>query len=855
MPDIIITSQFILQASVAADGTLAIAYPANETQASMSARSFDTINLLSSGGRTYTGMTASYGSGSITLTNSSGYALPAGAYYVEFANPVEADDATDGRPLARYATDASGNTVLVGPDGLTHTINVALVFSDQSAKTTNAVRIQSALDAGGYVQLSGSGTAYIDRTMLIGDETTLDFGGVTLRLANGVNNNIIRNKHAQDIIEAYPSSTQTMVVSGGVATVIQGGVLRTVGEEVYLEASEGNLAVNGWHTITAASMGTWSFAVAGSQPTNISGMAIFVAPSNRFAGANLTRASNVVTVTEAGHKRHRGDYLYIGVGTLSDTSFAGMVEVLSVTPGVSWTYASTGSNGTPTGDCNLLGNYGIEIKNMQVDGNKANQSPIPYGSSANPAWAGVFGNASRIKMSIKSMRNFIGRGISCWNVADFKAPEGASESDCREIFQFDSHCDRVYLGPCYGYDVSDDVVAWGITGTNGDTYAGYLATRSPSGQGNMGTLTIEEIGGESDTSLLKMYCVNGYSLGTIKVGKITGNAPVVIGDSAYPSTRGGGFDELEIGTLNNIPKKRDGTTPQHQISLGGTTAGNSAWASGRRNVKIGEFVCNMVAGSTKNGIMIGSWLGKLQIDNWKQVDKTSTNYGMLLSAGGSISVLQINGGDGGNGSGGSFIKYSDAATNSITDLYLNNFNYLGQDAVNRYGTLIDNQIGGVLTNLNLNNVRVVNSARYYYLGGTTQTTNIFTNNLTLDNCQWGTYLNNPGANINVVFNGIRVANGIVNSVFGWAAGSGGTSTRIVGQGVECPANQFIYAGSGTYRFSLDCPERDAGWDYSGTYSAKNTPRVGDKMWNTGAGYGAGVGVYGYTNAGAWTKIF
>lgn len=118
MPDIIITSQFILQSSVANAATFAIAYPAGETQASMQARSFDTINLLSSGGRTYTGMTASYGAGSITLTNGSGYTLPAGTYYVEFANPVEADDAADGRPLAKFATDAFGNvTGLVGPDG------------------------------------------------------------------------------------------------------------------------------------------------------------------------------------------------------------------------------------------------------------------------------------------------------------------------------------------------------------------------------------------------------------------------------------------------------------------------------------------------------------------------------------------------------------------------------------------------------------------------------------------------------------------------------------------------------------------------------------------------------------------
>jgi hypothetical protein len=112
MSDIIITSQFILQASVAEAGTFAIAYPINETQSSMSARSYDTINLLSSGGRTYTGMTASYGSGSITLTNGSGESLIAGTYYVEFANPVEAGDAPDGRPIVTYGTDANGITSL-----------------------------------------------------------------------------------------------------------------------------------------------------------------------------------------------------------------------------------------------------------------------------------------------------------------------------------------------------------------------------------------------------------------------------------------------------------------------------------------------------------------------------------------------------------------------------------------------------------------------------------------------------------------------------------------------------------------------------------------------------------------------
>lgn len=69
---------------------------------------------------------------------------------------------------------------------------------------------------------------------------------------------------------------------------------------------------------------------------------------NLIAGPQLVRASNVVTVSEAGHTKAVGDLVFVKAVSSSgtDSSFIATVTVLSVVAGVSWTYASTGSNGT-----------------------------------------------------------------------------------------------------------------------------------------------------------------------------------------------------------------------------------------------------------------------------------------------------------------------------------------------------------------------------------------------------------------------------------------------------------------------------------------------------------------------------
>lgn len=66
-------------------------------------------------------------------------------------------------------------------------------------------------------------------------------------------------------------------------------------------------------------------------------------------GASFVRAANVVAVTEAGHSRKVGDQVLISQ-LATDTSFNGLAVVMASNPAAgTWTYASTGSNGSPTG--------------------------------------------------------------------------------------------------------------------------------------------------------------------------------------------------------------------------------------------------------------------------------------------------------------------------------------------------------------------------------------------------------------------------------------------------------------------------------------------------------------------------
>lgn len=68
---------------------------------------------------------------------------------------------------------------------------------------------------------------------------------------------------------------------------------------------------------------------------------------NLIAGPQLVRASNVVTVSEIGHTKAAGDQVFVGAASSSgtDSSFLTLATVTAATS-TTWSYASTGSNGT-----------------------------------------------------------------------------------------------------------------------------------------------------------------------------------------------------------------------------------------------------------------------------------------------------------------------------------------------------------------------------------------------------------------------------------------------------------------------------------------------------------------------------
>lgn len=117
-----------------------------------------------------------------------------------------------------FTTDTK--SVFVGSDegnievpnkGVTDTLNTLLLNITKKAlvmpeffgasptanAATNRSAIQQALDFGGHVYLGTPGTYLINSTLLIGSNTTIELGiGVTIKLANGSNCNMMRNKDA-----------------------------------------------------------------------------------------------------------------------------------------------------------------------------------------------------------------------------------------------------------------------------------------------------------------------------------------------------------------------------------------------------------------------------------------------------------------------------------------------------------------------------------------------------------------------------------------------------------------------------------------------------------------------------------
>lgn len=670
--------------------------------------------------------------------------------------------------------------------------------SPSATADVNTAAIQAALNAagqyGGRVTLYTPGTYLINRTLRISSNTSFVCIGV-LKLASASNCVMLANQYAQSIVDIEGAT-----ISGGYITVPELGHQRVNGDEVYVEGMVGNSTLNGKKTVVNSIPGlSWQYAATGANPTNGDQQRIYVVRYKGLAGSNFVRADNVVTVTEVGHTRRAGDHLYIAA--LSGTSsFNGMLEIKSCA-GDTWTYANTGVNETATGTALLLGDHNIELDINGMDHNKAGQTKL---DDQTIFYTCHLVNISRVYAIMHNMTGGYGRYWQGFNASDITVPLIRSDGG-RCCVQYDSACTRITHGSIIARNNTDDTFAVGVTG---NLNSNNSFTASPSGVGNMGIFIVDYIDSDSPTGTLKVYGTTGYSIDSIEIGTIVGAGRVSLGDQNGIDVSGIAVGTVKIGALRNH------TAAGLALSHNG----------GISSFKLLEVGIPGFLGPQSN-------VGYLTFDPAAEAQTLETLVIRNSKMWGGVQYSQ-------------FIKVSNAMT--INRIILNNVEFVGHDGTNYYSTLLGLLGGGNVIELFLDNV-ICKDARALVEGSATSAAmTVYANNVKVERCAYGFY-NGGGMSITLNFNNFVCPS--VNSPLLYCSG-GGTS-RMAGKNLTHPTGKAISLTTSGPSMSIDC--EDAQVDLG---TATNlSPQAGDRVWNTNAGYGAGVGMYGYTAAGAWQKMF
>lgn len=661
------------------------------------------------------------------------------------------------------------------------------------------------------------GLHLIDKTIIIPSYTTLDLTGCTVRLSPGNNRNIIRNRYAQNRLAAARFSCV-----GAVCTVTEYGHSREIGDVVYIAGLATNTTLNGPQVVTGAAADTWTFAIAdATAPTGYGAVSVY----NPIAGASFVRASNVVTVTEAGHGRRRGDAVYVE-GLLTDTSFNGAVRVKSVS-GDTWTYDSTGADGSPTGTANVLGDTHITLLGGEIDWDNDNQ----VDSGATPGrFAVVFGNVGALSISDQLVANVQKYTYWIFNSAD---------ANCRAL-RFDTDSDGVHFeAPAYNpmvYDIAgrtgDDLVAF--TNVNpaavGGLYPGYA---SPSGMGDFEGIRCDKLFRHQYSgigAIVKITGNAGYTFGDVLLSNLSGyasnGAVAVVDDGAdLVGTAGSSI------TINNVRVGPiEGYTPKY---LAYSASGH--WDTVRingidlYNTDVDGAICGLSAFDLDN-LLISDLSGHEQL----------TRPQILFSGVGTLKRLVIQGTELDIGAGGRLVQTASASvvidevrvgigkitgTSSgyvvfqnagrINRAFFDGISYDTIDSLLRQNSALIDPIDIYMTNIHQTNG---NAGVIVYSGG-----NIFLSNV---------------RSITSTSNFLQIANGA------WKIRGAGNNDILKPALLTTGAATAISISDPSLKINLDP-----------AVSTKLAPQAGDRVWNTNAGFGAGIGMYGYTNAGAWSQIF
>lgn len=725
---------------------------------------------------------------------------------------------TSSNPPARFVTDLAGNvTGLIAPNGDTVPIGVVqgLIGGDstQAVALDNAAAINSALaDPNFRVVVPGNlGALYIAQTVEVPSDRDLIVGKGTYltRVPDGDSYHLVRNAGAQNSL--YVNG---LTISGGSLTLAEPGHSRAVGDVVYLEGFTGNATLNGQQTITESTPGvSWSFAASGADPTNTGVQCVFASRYNALPGASLTRASNVVTVQEPGHGRGVGDHVYIGrTGLTSTNQFGGAAEVVSVNPGVSWTYANTGANETPTGTTHLSGDRNIHAT-LLLDGNGANVTV-----SQATAHASEWVNCSASSVTVPDARGVVfGRVVASFNVSDFEVPFCHSSYNCAVGVQFDSFCDRVTVGTITGY-YNDDCLAWGVTSAAG----AFGDTTAPTGPGNMGTLVADSVLGNSPTGQLKMYAYTGYNLGTVEVRTIAGKGPVTIGDGTA-GVGGGTFDELKIGLLKGAP-----VVNGNALSLGGV----GAWSVMGR-VNIGEFVDNpATAGDTGFGVAVMSPFDKISVGTLACRVNRTVSHVVSFQASGKVWKT-----DNLQGKADGAQSVYNLSSGTVTDLFVGSGTHEGASANNGFLVYAN---GGFATNIHYMGLDVPQAGNLFYNASSAGATwNIFAVNLKTNDMASG-FGGNAAGTYNLFLTNCVDSN--VGNNYVQFGNSGQTIRVVVSGGGLTPGKNVLLGTAETLSINGAAIAGDFGANGANLAAYLAGAQSGDEVTNTNA---TGPGVYVY----------
>ncbi|NVO07736.1 MAG: hypothetical protein HXX19_18250 [Rhodoferax sp.] len=213
----------------------------------------------------------------------------------------------------RFAIDplTGKATSLAMPDGGNVAVGIGLLTGVSNA-TANTAALQSVLNSAGIVTVFGPGTCHINSTLLLSSNTSLVISaGLTLKLADAVNDNLFRNVNA--LTTPITLGAGELTFTGLTATIAHTGIdtLYPVGSYIGINGST-TKGFNGVWQITSTASGQVSFALPVAPAASPAVGTILVAPADTnisISGKGTIDANGANQTSGANPRKDYGTFI------------------------------------------------------------------------------------------------------------------------------------------------------------------------------------------------------------------------------------------------------------------------------------------------------------------------------------------------------------------------------------------------------------------------------------------------------------------------------------------------------------------------------------------------------------------